>query len=649
VNSLICRSSLMSSGRRLGGAIVLMLAILAAPAQLAAVPYAGHTPPGTVRLIVVEKPGVKEPLDLAALGGKIEQVWATRKVIVLPEAAVAALQQHPRVHYIQRLLPVDEVRQREASEPGTSPAAGSGSGDAASAAVSSPAVRSSSTTDTMTLGPYEYDGSGNIHTIGGAGGASSFRYDRFGRLTNATVVTPNGVSHGEAYTYDKFGNMQSRGSLTIQVDPATNRLSPAMGTSYDVAGNLTQYGGKSYSIDPFNMAVQVQSHTVNDVYIYTASDERIGVRHQNEGKWRWTIRDFEGKVQREYESADAVGSPWLWVEDYIYREGQLVAAEKPPQLGGIRYFHLDHLGTPRLITSQSGVRISEHHYLPFGEELTSIRQEVIHGWQRDEPMKFTGHERDFLGGLHDENKDYHDYMHARYYSPTLGRFLSVDPAPDSVSLMLPQTWNRYSYVLNNPLNNIDPDGRCTMTLHDGSTHVDDSIFCVDVNAPRWTSEDIRARQDAAHARAVGEFLAWSAENTRIAVDAGRMTASQIGQSFAAFGDGVLGGSGFEAAGLYNGEEYGIARTSGEYLNTIATGASLAFGVGEVRILGAEAWKRVGIWGNHGRHLRWGETRHGGYIYYGVRGDIVDRAASLYLNKQVQGYHVYLWAVRPDRR
>jgi hypothetical protein len=84
------------------------------------------------------------------------------------------------------------------------------------------------------------------------------------------VVTPIGVSHGEAYTYDTFGNMQSRGSLTIQVDPATNRLSPAMGASYDVAGNLTQYGGKSYSIDPFNMAVQVQSHTVNDVYIYTA-------------------------------------------------------------------------------------------------------------------------------------------------------------------------------------------------------------------------------------------------------------------------------------------------------------------------------------------------------------------------------------------
>jgi uncharacterized protein RhaS with RHS repeats len=47
-------------------------------------------------------------------------------------------------------------------------------------------------------------------------------------------------------------------------------------------------------------------------------------------------------------------------------------------------------------------------------------------------------------------------MHARYYSPNLGRFLSVDPAGGSVGSS--QSWNRYSYVLNNPLNLVDPDG-----------------------------------------------------------------------------------------------------------------------------------------------------------------------------------------------
>jgi len=50
-----------------------------------------------------------------------------------------------------------------------------------------------------------------------------------------------------------------------------------------------------------------------------------------------------------------------------------------------------------------------------------------------------------------------DYMHARYYSPNLGRFLSVDPIGGTVGSS--QSWNRYSYVLNNPLSLIDPDGR----------------------------------------------------------------------------------------------------------------------------------------------------------------------------------------------
>jgi RHS repeat-associated protein len=49
-----------------------------------------------------------------------------------------------------------------------------------------------------------------------------------------------------------------------------------------------------------------------------------------------------------------------------------------------------------------------------------------------------------------------DFMHARYYSPNLGRFISVDPVGGSIGSS--QSWNRYSYVLNNPVGNLDPDG-----------------------------------------------------------------------------------------------------------------------------------------------------------------------------------------------
>ena len=62
----------------------------------------------------------------------------------------------------------------------------------------------------------------------------------------------------------------------------------------------------------------------------------------------------------------------------------------------------------------------------------------------------TRKERDIETGL--------DYFLARYYSSTQGRFTSPDPLSASGEQIVPQSWNRYSYVLNNPLKLVDPDG-----------------------------------------------------------------------------------------------------------------------------------------------------------------------------------------------
>jgi RHS repeat-associated protein len=65
-------------------------------------------------------------------------------------------------------------------------------------------------------------------------------------------------------------------------------------------------------------------------------------------------------------------------------------------------------------------------------------------------MHFTGKERDSESGL--------DNFGARYDSSNLGRFMSPDPYNAGAFLDGPQTWNAYSYVLNNPLNAVDPNG-----------------------------------------------------------------------------------------------------------------------------------------------------------------------------------------------
>jgi RHS repeat-associated protein len=110
------------------------------------------------------------------------------------------------------------------------------------------------------------------------------------------------------------------------------------------------------------------------------------------------------------------------------------------------YYHLDHLGSTRVITDEDGVVVSQHHYLAYGEERPGAVEASLN------TRAFTGHERDSDTGL--------DYMLARYYSSSLGRFMAVDPVQRlAQSLGNPQRWNRFTYALNNPVGFIDPDGR----------------------------------------------------------------------------------------------------------------------------------------------------------------------------------------------
>jgi RHS repeat-associated protein len=109
----------------------------------------------------------------------------------------------------------------------------------------------------------------------------------------------------------------------------------------------------------------------------------------------------------------------------------------------LSFYHVDHLGTPRVITDVSGNLVSKHKYLPFGEELTPPPSTNTH--------EFTGHERDSETGL--------DYMLARYFGSSHGRLMAVDPIVNvEVSFVNPQRWNRYTYVLQNPLRLGDASG-----------------------------------------------------------------------------------------------------------------------------------------------------------------------------------------------
>ena len=309
---------------------------------------------------------------------------------------------------------------------------------------------------TASIGPYSYDSSGNIVRIGD----EKYLYDLTSRVWHAQ--DPSAV-YQQQYAYDGFGNIQSIASGVAQyargtaTSTATNRLNAA---SFDGAGRMTAWSGRVYAYDAADaMASEAIPATApwaaeTWYHMYDADDQRVWSFSQavngRPRRDRWTLRGLNDEILREYYAENFAG--WGETKDNVWRGNHLLASVTPSE--GVRYFFSDHLDSTRLVTDQSGASLPYMFaFLPFGEQYSAMSPPA-QPTTRFERQRFAGHERD----LHDPATytDDLDYMHARYYNPQLGRFLAVDDA--AADELMPQSWNRYTYALNNPVRYVDPDG-----------------------------------------------------------------------------------------------------------------------------------------------------------------------------------------------
>ena len=278
---------------------------------------------------------------------------------------------------------------------------------------------------------YVYDYSGNITIITNGLDSSktqTFTYDDLSRLTQAVSTSYGTLS----YIYDQIGNITQKEGITFDQyglnagAHAVTHTSDGKSYTYDGNGNMLTDGTRTIAYDYDNMPKSIQMGGDTTTFVYDGNGNRVKKMSPSETKV------YIGKL---YECNSGACSK------YIVANGTRIAHKSGTI---VYYYHTDHLGSTAVVTNEAGASQGAIYYKPFGATLSgSVPTD----------HQYTQQEFDDETGLYNYN--------ARLYNPTLGRFISADtivPSPFN-----PQSLNRYSYVMNNPLRYTDPSGNFSVS------------------------------------------------------------------------------------------------------------------------------------------------------------------------------------------
>jgi len=282
---------------------------------------------------------------------------------------------------------------------------------------------------------YGYDPNGNRLTQTDPSGTTTYSYDGLNRLIQA--VYP-GTYGSWTWSYDEVGNriqQVSPGGVTTYVYDANNRMTAAGPAiyAYDANGNLIDQTGQHFGYNEFNLLTGVAGSGWNVLYTYNGA----GLKVQRVGPDGTTRYYYDG-IKPIWET-DGVGAMTSQLDRDIF--GNLLSWVDGT--GARRYYHPDGIGSTIALTNEAGAVADQRLYDAWGNTRSSSTGTVPGKYQ------FTGSELDPTTGLY--------HMGARFYDPTVGRWLSEDPLEGNA--FEPATLNAYTYALNNPVVLLDPSGR----------------------------------------------------------------------------------------------------------------------------------------------------------------------------------------------
>lgn len=303
-----------------------------------------------------------------------------------------------------------------------------------------------------------YDEVGNVtqRQDNNLGLSENFYYDNDYRLSYSTL---NGIQN-LSLSYNTMGNITSRsdvaGGAAWTYDPThvhevTQAGSSAYAYAYDANGNMNSRQGSSITWTSYNYPESISDIATGETVSFSYGPDRRA--------WLEATQSPSG-VETNYrvgDFLDIVSSGGVTdFRHYIYAGNEPVAIYSRKSDGTNAFYYLlsDQQGSISKITNSSGALVVGESFTAYGDrrnpatwsgapsssDLATIAGISRHGYTF----------QDALGqmGLND--------MVGRVQDAVTGRFLSPDPyIPDAND---PQSYNRFSYVDNNPLTDVDPTG-----------------------------------------------------------------------------------------------------------------------------------------------------------------------------------------------
>ncbi|HVQ36179.1 MAG TPA: RHS repeat-associated core domain-containing protein, partial [Pyrinomonadaceae bacterium] len=284
--------------------------------------------------------------------------------------------------------------------------------------------------------------------------------------TNSTLTV--GVTAVKAVHLQELRHRVTE-ALTANVtsyDTSTNRITTA-GTTYDAAGQtLTDaiFRGLQYQYNPEGR--MIWSANLDGSNPATSVYDGLGQRVQTTqaGVTKSYFYDINGSVVAEYEATSNPGYGYGVLKRLNVSAGGRLLAVDEVQTNGTKvtsYLMGDRQGSTRVLMDAAGAVTSRHDYLPFGEELgagtgapgspTGMRT-AAQGYSVADNVRqrYADTRLDDATGL--------DHTLWRKLETRSGRWTTPDPYGKSLTVANPQSFNRYAYVQNDPVNLVDPSG-----------------------------------------------------------------------------------------------------------------------------------------------------------------------------------------------